>query len=95
MTFRQSFGSRLRAARRQAGITQRDLAARIGVSPACLSMYEHGKRLPNIETASAAAAALGIPFSRLVCDDPYSELESGILGLVQKARLYDGMSDGS
>jgi transcriptional regulator with XRE-family HTH domain len=38
------FGVRLRELRRRAGVTQKDMAAAIGVSPAYLSALEHGRR---------------------------------------------------
>lgn len=38
------FGQALRELRRRKGITQRDLAAAIGVTPAYLSALEHGRR---------------------------------------------------
>lgn len=42
------FAQALRELRRRRGVTQRDLAAAIGVSPAYLSALEHGRRgAPN------------------------------------------------
>jgi transcriptional regulator with XRE-family HTH domain len=38
------FGERLRELRRQRGVSQKDMAAAIGVSPAYLSALEHGNR---------------------------------------------------
>ncbi len=38
------FGARIRELRRARGITQREMAAAIGVSPAYLSALEHGRR---------------------------------------------------
>ena len=38
------FGLRLRELREQRNLTQREMAAAIGVSPAYLSALEHGKR---------------------------------------------------
>ena len=38
------FGVRLRQLRAERGMTQKDMAAAIGVSPAYLSALEHGKR---------------------------------------------------
>ncbi|MBL8583691.1 MAG: helix-turn-helix transcriptional regulator [Rhizobiaceae bacterium] len=38
------FGQRLRELRRERGLTQRDMAAAIGVTPAYLSALEHGHR---------------------------------------------------
>lgn len=38
------FGERMRAMRAQRGVTQKEMAAAIGVSPAYLSALEHGRR---------------------------------------------------
>ncbi|MBZ9796886.1 helix-turn-helix domain-containing protein [Mesorhizobium sp. ES1-4] len=38
------FGERLRALRTERGVSQKDMAAAIGVSPAYLSALEHGRR---------------------------------------------------
>lgn len=38
------FGERVRALRAQKGVSQKEMAAAIGVSPAYLSALEHGKR---------------------------------------------------
>ncbi len=38
------FGERLRAMRTERGVSQKDMAAAIGVSPAYLSALEHGRR---------------------------------------------------
>ncbi|MEX0346290.1 MAG: helix-turn-helix domain-containing protein [Rhizobiaceae bacterium] len=38
------FGSKLRDLRRKKGVTQREMAEAIGVSPAYLSALEHGRR---------------------------------------------------
>jgi transcriptional regulator with XRE-family HTH domain len=38
------FGSRLRELRRRMGVTQKQMAEQIGVSPAYLSALEHGRR---------------------------------------------------
>lgn len=48
------FGARLRELRRQRGVTQKDMAAAIGVSAAYLSALEHGRRgVPSWATVQA------------------------------------------
>lgn len=42
-----TFGERLRAARLRAGLTQRELAERIGVGQQVVSEWEMGKRVPD------------------------------------------------
>jgi transcriptional regulator with XRE-family HTH domain len=55
----------LRGARRAAGLTQAELAARAGTSQATLSAYENGRKQPSVETLSRLLAATG---TRLVAE---------------------------
>lgn len=45
--------------RKQAGLTQKDLAARIGVPVTSLASWEQGKSLPDIDTLFALCSHLG------------------------------------
>lgn len=40
----------IRMARRQAGLTQTELASRAGTSQAAVSAYESGRRSPSVDT---------------------------------------------
>ena len=42
--------SKIKELRKKAGITQSQLAARLGVSPSAVGMYEQGRREPDSET---------------------------------------------
>ena len=55
-----TLGERIKAARKQRGMTQRELAQKVGISVNSLSRYETGERQPNIETLSKIAEALGV-----------------------------------
>jgi len=57
--------STLRAARRRAGLSQQELAARAGTSQATLSAYENGRKEPTVETFNRLLAAAA---SRLVVE---------------------------
>lgn len=57
--------AQLLEARRRAGMTQAQLAARVGTSQATLSAYENGHKQPSVETLSRVLAATG---SRLVVE---------------------------
>ncbi len=54
-------GSRIRAARRQRGLTQAALAERAGLSPETVSAIERGKHVPRADTVIALARALSCP----------------------------------
>ena len=53
-------GARIAALRRQAGLSQAELAQRIRVSPSAVGMYEQGRREPSAELVVAMARELGV-----------------------------------
>jgi transcriptional regulator with XRE-family HTH domain len=53
-------GANLKAARKGAGLTQRQLAERIGTDSFQVSRWERGANRPQDDTMQALAAALGI-----------------------------------
>ena len=60
-----ALGPQLRAARKLAGLTLRELAGRLGVSPSLLSQIENGKSQPSVATLYALARSLGISIDHL------------------------------
>lgn len=70
----------IRSARRDAGLTQAELARRSGTSQATISAYEHGAKTPSPETLGRVLAAAGrrlttAPASRPVHVPTAGELE--------------------
>lgn len=61
-----SAGQRIKEARKKVGLTQKELADRIGVSTATIQQYELGKRQPKFEQMAAIADALGVTYYYLV-----------------------------
>jgi transcriptional regulator with XRE-family HTH domain len=59
---RAQIGQQVRAQRVAAGLSQAELARRIGVSPSALSQVERGRHGLSGETLTRLWAALGIPF---------------------------------
>ena len=57
---RQHIGEQVRAARRARGLTQEDLAARIGRTTESISNLERAKTTPTLTTLTALAAALDL-----------------------------------
>ena len=49
----------LRAARRAAGLSQREMARRAGTSQATLSLYEAGRKQPSVATLQRLLASTG------------------------------------
>ncbi len=58
-------GEYIRSLRAAAGLTQRQLAAAVGISPSLLSHVESGRREPTIRSLRAISRALGIPSAAL------------------------------
>jgi DNA-binding XRE family transcriptional regulator len=54
-------GARLRAARLHAGLTQAELARRIGKSPTAVSLAEHGRMRTGAPYLAAVLEACGLP----------------------------------
>ena len=50
----------VRAARRQAGITQKELARRLGTTQSVIARWESGRVSPTVETLSKVVRACGL-----------------------------------
>ncbi|CCH31653.1 XRE family transcriptional regulator [Actinosynnema sp. NPDC047251] len=62
----KAVGPRLRAIRRQRGVTLADLATATGISESTLSRLESGQRRANLELLLPLARAHGVPLDELV-----------------------------
>lgn len=59
-------GERIKAARKQAGLTQKELAERLGLSFQAIAQWENNLRKPKLETLQKIAAALEVPIYELM-----------------------------
>ena len=66
----ESFGQRLRRLRKNKGLTQAELAYRVGMHELSISRYELDKRQPKVEEVRKLAEALGVPQSELLDGSP-------------------------
>ena len=67
-----TFGETLKRLRKQAKMTQEELANKCNMKKQSISRYENGEREPNIRTAKTIAEALGVQLEALVpLDHPY------------------------
>jgi transcriptional regulator with XRE-family HTH domain len=66
-------GSRLRAERERLGITLRELARRVGVSPSLVSQIELDRVNPSVSTLYALVTELGMTMSDVFGDAPPGE----------------------
>ena len=60
------FSEKLAALRRQRGLTQAELAAQLGLSKSAVSMYERGRREPELELLQAMADLFGVSVGTLL-----------------------------
>jgi transcriptional regulator with XRE-family HTH domain len=65
-----TFGQILEGLRRQASLTQRQLADRAGVTQRCVSFWEADRRHPTPAAAERLSAALGVSGAAFAVADP-------------------------
>ena len=63
--YTNAFGRVVRTVRAAQGMTQKQLAGRVGVSPSVIAAYERGVRSPSWRSALAIADALGVTLDQL------------------------------
>lgn len=68
-TVEVDMGRRLRAHREQSGLTLRELARRLGISPSAISQIETGKSRPSVSTLYAMVSELGMSLDELFSGD--------------------------
>lgn len=61
----KTIGDKIKEYRKQLGLTQVQLAKRLGITQGTLALYETGKRHPKIETVNRIADALCVSSSKL------------------------------
>lgn len=85
-----TLGSRIRSARRAAGLTQEQLAEKIGVSRQAVQAWETKGQPPKFENLAPLAKALGVSLSQLTGEaaqpnvrvvDPSDELPSDVVAI--------------
>jgi transcriptional regulator with XRE-family HTH domain len=85
-------GPRLRALRRQRGITLADLAATTGISVSTLSRLESGRRKPNLELLLPLARAYAVPLDDLVGAPPTGDPRLHMRPFVHHGRTFVPLS---
>lgn len=78
-----SLGNRLKAERKRSGLTQEQLAERVGVSRAAVARYEAGEIEPSLKTLVLLADTLRVSTDRLLGREPL--VSCAVAGLTPKA----------
>lgn len=90
-------GEKIRAARKAANLTQKQLGARLGISYVNISQLEGGQRIPSLDTLQKIADALQVPIHRLIpAAEPDHEFEElcDLLASVNLSIEATGWSEG-
>jgi len=87
----QQIGRRIQAAREEAGLSQAELAQRIGCTQSALSNYELGKRRLPLATLEQIARALGRPLSYFLEMGGQRPPGDGVFRLLLEDRLLQGI----
>jgi transcriptional regulator with XRE-family HTH domain len=77
-----SFGKRLLEARKKKGISQEELAAKLGTKGPAIGRYERDEMKPSIEAATKMAKILGVSLDWLVGNTDI-ELDTATLNRIQ------------
>lgn len=83
-----NIGEQIRKYRKEAGLSQRELGEKLGVTQQHIAQYENGKRIPKLETINNIAGALGIGVRRLYPEFSYEEWKKTDVYKQSKSR-YD------
>src|SRR3546814_935497 len=78
----EAFGARLQRLRTKAGLSQAEVAKRMGVSPPSISSWEKGRARPKRGRMAKLATILGVPISDLLDDAP----PAGLTELISRSR---------
>jgi transcriptional regulator with XRE-family HTH domain len=69
----EAIGDRLRAERQKAGISQRELARRLGLSASMISQLESGLSKPSVGTLYAIVTELDLSLDKVIRGDNYDD----------------------
>ncbi len=79
------FPDRLRSLRHKEGMTQHDLADRLGVTAQAVSNWESGKATPGVSRLKAIAGVFGVPVDDIVADDAHDDEGAGEVVIYRSA----------
>lgn len=69
MNHKERIGETIRVMRKSRGYTQKALADLIGQSASSITMYETGRREPELEVIEAIADIFNVPLTAIIGDD--------------------------
>lgn len=90
---REEIGKRIRTMRKSRGMTQEDLARSIEQSPSSITMYETGRREPDLETLEALADVFNVTLGSIVSGETRMEMPIYIPDTEKYTKVVRYMSD--
>ncbi len=72
-------GQRIAAMRRHFGMSQAELAEKMGVSPSAIGMYEQGRREPSLEGVVTLSGIFGVSVDYMLTGKPLTKRDSVVL----------------
>ena len=75
-----SIGKNIQQARKMAGLTQKELGARLGIKQQSIAMFENDKTNIKYSTVKKIAEALNVPINQIIKDNVNNYFFSGELG---------------
>ena len=88
-----NFSESLKKLRRQKGLTQEDLAEKMGMAKSSISMYETGNRKPSFEALEAFADFFNVNMNVLTGDKKEKGIKIPILGRVVAGIPIEAITD--
>ena len=89
----ETFGNRLRALRKKAGLTQEQLADNTGFSLMTIRRWEWGERSPRVEEVNALAKAPNVSEADLLNDSPPDNSGRWVLSITVRQELKEEVID--
>lgn len=84
-----TIGQRIKEARKNAGLTQRELAEKSGTATGTIQQYEREVRQPRLEQLQAIAAALGVSVNQLL-PEPTEEERATVADIIREIGMPHG-----
>lgn len=89
----ESFGSMLKYLREREGLSQRELASKIGMSASAICMYENGNRQPKFEDEETIADFFNVDLNTLRGRRNYTD--AGYEEIAEAMRFYNAYEKAS
>jgi len=88
------FAQTLRLLRKESGLTQSELAKKLGKSASAIGMYEQGRREPDTKTLRRIRELFGVPVDLLIDGAPRTvfELPDVLEGMTQSLLKHPGLT---